>query len=75
MHTEDTTQNITAEAAVIYVALDDATVVSLATGLHDQKCRTARSCLRRQAHAMDTFGELARNTLTILASTPWSEKH
>lgn len=56
---------------VIYAAVDDETVLALAVGLHDQKCRMATTCTRRREHALDCFGDHARNTLTILASTPW----
>ncbi|MCC3299768.1 hypothetical protein [Arthrobacter caoxuetaonis] len=68
------TQTRTAEAVtcpVIYATVDDETVLALAVGLHDQKCRSARACPSRRMHALDCFGEYARNTLTILASTQW----
>lgn len=56
------------EVPIIYAALTDRTVLALACGLHDQKCRSKEQCPSREAHAIDCFGEQARNTLTVLAN-------
>ncbi|MCC3292490.1 hypothetical protein [Arthrobacter sp. zg-Y1110] len=75
MPVETKTASTAGTCPVIYVAVDEATVLSLATGLHDQKCRAAGACPNRRNHAMDCFGDHARNTLTILARTPWPAEH
>lgn len=55
------------EVPVIYAALTERTVLELSCGLHDQKCRSGEQCPSRESHAIDCFGEQARNTLTVLA--------
>lgn len=62
------------EAPVIYAALTEATVLALSCGLHDQKCRAKDQCPSREAHAMDCFGEQARNTLIVLANIQHTEQ-
>lgn len=56
------------ETPVIYAALTERTVLALSCGLHDQKCRLKDQCPSREAHAIDCFGDQARNTLSVLAS-------
>lgn len=62
------------ETPIIYAALTDHTVLALACGLHDQKCRSKEQCPSRESHAIDCFGEQARNTLTVLAGIPYTEQ-
>lgn len=62
---------ITLEAPVRSAAdaipVTDAAVLAVAVRLHDQKCLRKSSCIRRQGHAWEDFGKMARNALVMVS--------